>query len=125
MREGGDGLLRDKIRPSRVPPLAPDAAERVVALTLGPPPGETTHWTAAAMARAGGVSIGSVQRIWRAHGLQPHRLRQLKLLRDPAFAAMPLGDPTAKQTVALPWRAARQCGLPRRSARPCRRALGR
>ena len=87
MQEGVDGLLRDKTRPSRVPPLAAEVAERVVALTLGPPPGETTHWTAAAMARAGGVSISSVQRIWRAHGLQPHRLRQFKLSRDPAFAA--------------------------------------
>jgi transposase len=36
MREGVDGLLRDKTRPSRIPPLAPEIAERVVALTLGP-----------------------------------------------------------------------------------------
>ena len=44
--EGVDGLLRDKTRPSRIPPLGPEVAERVVALTLGDPPGETTHWTA-------------------------------------------------------------------------------
>ena len=43
MQQGADGLLRDKTRPSRVPPMAAEAAERVVALTLGPPPGETTH----------------------------------------------------------------------------------
>ncbi len=35
MTEGVDGLLRDKTRPSRVPPLGPEVAERVVALTLG------------------------------------------------------------------------------------------
>lgn len=87
MQAGVDGLLRDRTRPSRVTPLAPDVAKRVVALTLGPPPGETTHWTAAAMAKAGGVSISSVQRIWRSHGLQPHRFRQFKLSRDPQFAA--------------------------------------
>jgi transposase len=85
MHEGVDGLLRDKTRPSRIPPLEPEVAERVVALTLGDPPGETTHWTAAAMASAVGVSVSSVQRIWRAHGLQPHRVRQFKLSNDPRF----------------------------------------
>jgi transposase len=85
MHEGVDGLLRDKTRPSRIPPLEPEIAERVVALTLGDPPGETTHWTAAAMAAAVGVSVSSVQRIRRAHGLQPHRVRQFKLSNDPSF----------------------------------------
>ena len=44
-------------------------------------------WTAPAMAKAVGISGSSVQRIWRAHGLQPHRLRQFKLSNDPDFAA--------------------------------------
>ena len=39
------------------------------------------------MAKAAGVSVSSVQRIWRAHGLQPHRVRQFKLSNDPQFAA--------------------------------------
>jgi Homeodomain-like domain len=87
MLAGVGGLLRDKTRPSRIPPLAPQIAERVVALTLEPPPGETTHWTAPAMAKSIGISVSSVQRVWRAHGLQPHRLRQFKRSRDPHFAA--------------------------------------
>jgi transposase len=87
MTAGVDGLLRDKTRPSRVPPLGREVAERVVALTQGDPPGETTHWTAAAMAEAAEISVSSVQRIWRAHGLQPHRMRQFKLSNDPNFAA--------------------------------------
>ena len=49
--EGVAGLLRDKTRPSRIPPLAAEVAERVVALTLTDPPAEATHWTAAMMAR--------------------------------------------------------------------------
>jgi transposase len=82
MEQGVDGLLRDKTRPSRIPKLADAVAERVVELTLGSdPPGETTHWTAGAMAKAIGVSASSVQRIWRAHGLQPHRCRRFKLSR--------------------------------------------
>ena len=85
--EGAAGLWRDKTRPSRVPPLAPAVAERVVALTLaGAPPG-ASHWTGAAMAKTVGISVSSVQRIWRAHGLQPHRVRQFKLSNDPLFAA--------------------------------------
>ena len=83
--EGVDGLLRDKTRPSRIPPLDPSVAERVVALTLTDPPGETTHWTAATMAAQTGISVSSVQRIWRAHGLAPHRIRQFKLSNDPEF----------------------------------------
>jgi transposase len=83
--EGFEGLLRDKTRPSRIPPLAPEVAERVVALTLAEPPGETTHWTADMMAKAAGISASAVRRIWKAHGLQPHRWRQFKLSNDPKF----------------------------------------
>ena len=83
--DGVDGLLRDKTRPSRIPPLPAGVRAHVVALTLGDPPGETTHWTAAMMAKAAGISVSSVQRIWRAHGLQPHRVRQFKLSRDRKF----------------------------------------
>jgi transposase len=85
MLAGVDGLLRDKTRPSRVPPLGPEVAERVIALTRADPPGEATHWTGAMMAKAAGISVSSVQRIWRGHGLQPHRVRQFKLSNDPEF----------------------------------------
>jgi transposase len=84
---GVDGLLRDKTRPSRIPPLAAEVAERVVALTMGEPPAEATHWTADMMAAEAGISASSVQRIWRAHGLAPHRVRQFKLSADPQFVA--------------------------------------
>jgi transposase len=85
MQEGVDGLLRDKTRRSRIPPLDSAVAVRVVMLTQADPPGEVTHWTAAAMAALAQISVSSVQRIWRAHGLQPHRVRQFKLSRDPEF----------------------------------------
>ena len=85
MREGVEGLLRDKTRPSRKPSLSQETMLRVIELTLGPPPGEATHWTSPAMAKAAGISVSSVQRIWRSHGLQPHRVRQFKLSKDPKF----------------------------------------
>jgi transposase len=87
MTDGVAGLLRDKTRPSRIAPLANEVEARVVARTQSDPPGETTHWTAAAMAKASGISVSSVQRIWRRHGLQPHRVRHFKLSNDPQFAA--------------------------------------
>ena len=85
--EGVDGLLRDKTRPSRIPKLDPRVAERVVALTHGASRrGEATHWTGARDGRGGRRQrLSSVQRIWRAHGLQPHRVRQFKLSNDPTF----------------------------------------
>ena len=84
---GVDGLLHEATRPGRKPPLPPAAIERVVEMTLAEPPGETTHWTGRAMAKAAGVSHRSVQRIWAAHGLKPHRVRTFKLSNDPKFAA--------------------------------------
>ena len=87
MAEGFEGLLRDKTRPSRIPALGAEVAKRVVALTLTKPPGERTHWTGAMMAKASGISVSAVQRIWRAHGLRPHKVEQFKLSNDPKFAA--------------------------------------
>ena len=84
--EGCEGLLRDKTRPPRIAPLGAEVAERVVALTLTDPT-EATHWTATMMAKATGISVSSVQRIWRAHGLQPHRVRQFKKSRNAQFVA--------------------------------------
>jgi hypothetical protein len=81
------GLWRAKTRPSRIQRLSPEVAKRVVALTLAGPPPAASHWTGSAMAKAAAISVSSVQRIWRAHGLQPHRVRQFKLSNDPQFAA--------------------------------------
>ena len=85
--EGVDGMLRDKTRPPGTPPIPPDVVARVVALTCAPPSHRATHWTGRAMAKATGISLRSVQRIWEAHQLQPHRIRTFKRSRDPAFEA--------------------------------------
>jgi hypothetical protein len=86
--EGVNGLLRDKTRPPGTPPLPEATVERVIELTTRRgPPGEATHWTGRAMAKAVGVSLSAVQGIWKAHGLAPHRVRTFKLSRDPEFAS--------------------------------------
>lgn len=86
MDEGVDGLLRDKTRPPGTPPVAEERVEEVARLTLEPPPHEATHWTGRAMARAVGLAVSTVQEIWKAHGLAPHRWQRLELSNDPAFA---------------------------------------
>jgi hypothetical protein len=83
---GIEGLLRDKTRKPGKAPIAADTVARVVAMTCATPPHEATHWTGRAMAKAVGISLRSVQRIWDAHKLQPHRIRTFKRSRDPEFA---------------------------------------
>jgi hypothetical protein len=84
---GVEGLLRDKTRPPGTPPHPTETAAEVLALTCSEPPGEVTHWTGLAVARAVGISLRAVQRIWAAHRLQPHPLSTFKHSTDLAFAA--------------------------------------
>jgi hypothetical protein len=104
MQQGFEGLLHGKTRRSRIPPLGAAVAGRVVALTQNDPPAEATHWTANMMANVAGISASSVQRIWRAHGLQPHRVRQFSSRMIPTSS-----------TSCMTWRgfmqAARACVL--------------
>ncbi len=84
---GVEGLLRDKTRPPGKAPLPAGTVAKILALPCTEAPGEATHWTGRATARAVGVSLRAVQRIWAAHRLQPHRIRTFKKSTDPAFAA--------------------------------------
>ena len=86
MEEGVAGLVRDKTRKPGKKPLPASTVQRVVDLVLGPPPGETTHWTGRMLAKAAGISLRSVQRILEAHQLAPHRIETFKLSNDPKFA---------------------------------------
>jgi hypothetical protein len=65
--EGIEGLLRDKTRPPGIPPVPQAKVHAVVERTLREPPGAVTHWTGRAMAKAMGLSLRTIQRIWAAH----------------------------------------------------------
>src|ERR1700739_795883 len=79
--------LRDEPR-SGTPRTIEDARiETVIVRTLETKPPNATHWSSRSMARASGLSVSTVQRIWRAFGLQPHRLETFKLSNDPDFVA--------------------------------------
>jgi transposase len=85
--QGVDELLRDKTRKPGRAPLARATVAKVLALTCAEPPGAVTHWTGRAMAKAVGISLSAVQRIWQVNRLQPHSLRTFKRSNDPAFAS--------------------------------------
>ncbi len=79
-----DGLY-DEPR-SGAPRTIDDARiEAVIVRTLESTPPGATHWSSRGMARTSGLSVSSVQRIWRAFGLQPHRTETFKLSSDPLF----------------------------------------
>jgi len=79
--------LRDEPRSGTPRTLEDERIEAVIVRTLESLPPDATHWSSRGMAKASGVSISSVQRIWRAFGLQPHRLETFKLSTDPDFVA--------------------------------------
>ena len=79
------GLVKDAPRPGRRKALTADQIATIVHATLHTTPPDATHWTVRTMAKAQGVSHAIVHRIWRAHGLQPHRVETFKLSRDPDF----------------------------------------
>lgn len=76
--------LPDRPRPGRPHTVTARKIAQVVALTLKGPPAGLTHWTTRELARRTGVSYAMVHRIWRAHGLQPHRVETFKFTTDPA-----------------------------------------
>jgi len=81
--EMGFGGLLDKPRTGRPPHMTEAKSARIVALTLKPPPSGLTHWSTRELAERVGVSHTSVHRIWRAHALQPHRVKTFKFSTDP------------------------------------------
>ena len=78
-----DGL-RDAPR-SGAPRTIEDARiEAVIVKTLESTPKDATHWSSRGMAQASGLSTSSVQRIWRAFGLQPHHESASTIVRRPS-----------------------------------------
>jgi len=79
-----EGLV-DEARPGRPRVIGDQVVERVIVRTLESTPTDATHWSTRSLARELGLSQSAVSRIWRAFGLQPHRVETWKLSRDPLF----------------------------------------
>lgn len=86
LSQGLAGLEKDAPRPGRTPAIAPETVAEVIRLTTQQKPAQSTHWSTRKMAAVVGISEASVRRIWRAHGLRPHRLESFKVSQDPQFA---------------------------------------
>jgi transposase len=82
---GPPALTEDAPGRGRKPQLSSAKVAQIVDATLHTTPQAATQWSTRTMARAHGVSQSTVQRIWDAHGLQPHRTRTFKLSKDPRF----------------------------------------
>ena len=82
---GPQALTETKPGRGRKPSISAAKIKQIVqATTQTRPPGQT-HWSCRSMAKAQGVSPATVQRIWEAHGLKPHRVKTFKLSNDPHF----------------------------------------
>lgn len=85
---GVRGLMTDATRPGRPRTARKDAnVKKVVRTTLEHTPEAATHWSTRTLAAHLGISASAVGRIWRAHGLKPHRVKSFKLSNDPDFIA--------------------------------------
>jgi len=84
-----EGVLGLGERPRSGRPATVTAAKRahILARTLKAPPPGLAQWSTREMAQRVGVSASTVQRLWRAHALQPHRHQTFKFTTDPAAEA--------------------------------------
>ena len=86
LKSGIAGLEKEAPRPGKATVLTQPTVHRIVTLTTQQKPVNATHWSTRSMAAASGVSEASVRRVWKAHGLKPHRIESFRLSNDPRFA---------------------------------------
>ncbi|EQD62104.1 tISRso5 ISRSO5-transposase protein [mine drainage metagenome] len=79
------GIQQDAPRSGRKPRLDPEVVRGILTKTRLTKPRGQTHWSTRTLAREVGVHPSTVGRIWRLHGLQPHRTQSFKLSKDPQF----------------------------------------
>src|SRR6267142_932 len=83
---GVAAVLEDRPRSGRPKQISAEQEEAIVNATMKTTPKDATHWSVRAMATNQKVSPATVQRIWKKHKLQPHRVDSFKFSNDPEFA---------------------------------------
>jgi transposase len=84
--DGTQALSTTKPGRGRKPTISAAKIKAVIEATTQTKPAGQTHWSCRSMAKAHGLSPATVQRIWDAHGLKPHRVKTFKLSNDPRFS---------------------------------------
>ena len=84
LEQGLQGL-HDELRPGRPRSIADEKIALAIKTTLQTKPEGGTHWSCRSLADSAGISKSTVQRVWNAFGLQPHRQGHFKLSTDPFF----------------------------------------
>jgi len=84
LRQGLPGL-HDELRPGRPRSISDERVAMLIRKTLQSRPARGTSWSCRSLAAQLRVSKDTVQRIWHAFGLQPHRQRHFQLSSDPFF----------------------------------------
>jgi putative transposase len=77
--------LHDELRAGRPRSISDERVAELVRKTLETKPPGRTHWSIRSIAQDTKLSSPTVQRIWKAFGLQPHRQRHFKISTDPFF----------------------------------------
>lgn len=77
--------LYDELRPGSPRSISDERIAALIHKTLKKKPKEATHWTCRSLAAEAHLSKSTVQRVWKAFGLQPHRQKHFKLSNDPFF----------------------------------------
>jgi len=83
--QGFPGLSQDAPHGASTRRFDAEKVKAIVDATLHTKPADSTQWSTRTMAKAQGVSHATIQRIWNAHGLQPHRVKTFKLSKDKRF----------------------------------------
>ena len=86
LASGMAGLEKDAPRSGRMPSISAAKVKQVIHKTTQEKPAHGTHWSTRTMAAAVSLSAATVRRIWRKHGLKPHRVETFKVSTDPHFA---------------------------------------
>lgn len=77
--------LYDELRPGSPRSISDERIAALIHKTLKKKPKGATHWTCRSLAAEAHLSKSTVQRVWKAFGLQPHRQKHFKLSDDPFF----------------------------------------
>jgi len=84
-QEGITALLEDRPRAGRPREISVEDEEAIIHRTLHTRPPDGGQWSTRLMANATGLHSVTISRIWRSHGIRPHRVKKFKVSTDPHF----------------------------------------